>query len=439
MESTSTASIKLVRAGLAAVFAFSVWRAATQSVTPGEAWNYVNYIAPAWKEALSHYDTNNHVLNTLLVRISTARIHLTEFSLRLPSLLFGALYLLAVYRLARRWFSGRIFLAVAGLLTLNPLVMDAMSEARGYGMALALLMWALIWTADAWERGGVITAGIGVLLGLSVAASLAFLAPAAALILVLALSGRVKLGHVPHVAILTAFMLLVLPLNHAEKPVVTEGPTTLVQSMNVMASGSLGTGGVNPVAIEILLAAAIVLAIVAASRNSSVGKLAGGVLLGSFALLVLAHARAGAAFPEGGAIYLIPIVTVMVAAVVAASKKESVQLAFLVGAALLIAHHADHLSLAYHGAGDLAGARDLAKALRADAHQHAVRIAVWAEAEPVVRYYRERYRQANWTAIERPQPDASYDYYVLKAGDAGWAAQRGMRLIYRDAGLVLAK
>ena len=150
MESTSTASIKLVRAGLAAVFAFSVWRAATQSVTPGEAWNYVNYIAPAWKEALSHYDTNNHVLNTLLVRISTARIHLTEFSLRLPSLLFGALYLLAVYRIARRWFSGRIFLAVAGLLTLNPLVMDAMSEARGYGMALALLMWALIWTADAW-------------------------------------------------------------------------------------------------------------------------------------------------------------------------------------------------------------------------------------------------------------------------------------------------
>ena len=438
MESTSTASIKLVRAGLAAVFAFSVIRAATQSVTPGEAWNYVEYVAPAWKEALSHYDTNNHVLNTLLVRISTARIHLTEFSLRLPSLLFGALYLLAVYRLARRWFSGRMFLAVAGLVTLNPMVMDAMSEARGYGMALALLMWALIWVLEAWDRGGELRPAVGVLLGLSAAASLAFLAPAAALILLVALSKRVKLGYVPHVAILTAFMLLVLPLNHAEKAVVTDGPSSFVQSLDLLAAGSLGSGSVNSVVIEVVFGALIVIA-AAAMRTSPVGTLAGGTLLLSFALTLVAHTRAGAAFPEGGAIYLIPILTLAVAAVAARSRKDSVKVAFLVLAALMIAHDADHLSLAYRGAGDLAGARDLAKALRADAHQRAVRIATCAEAEPLVRYYRTRYGQANWTAIERPQPDATYDYYVLKAGDAGWAAQRGLRVIYRDSGLVLAK
>src|SRR2546427_2961314 len=88
MERTSTTSTNLARAGMAALCAWSVIRAATQSVTPGEAWNYDGYIGPGWRDAFARFDTNNHVLNTLLVRISTARIHLTEFSLRLPSLLF---------------------------------------------------------------------------------------------------------------------------------------------------------------------------------------------------------------------------------------------------------------------------------------------------------------------------------------------------------------
>src|SRR5947209_4808104 len=104
MERASTVSIKAARAGLAAVFGWNIVRAATQTVTPGEAWNYVSYIGPPWVEALKHSDGNNHVLNTLLVRISTARIHLTEFSLRLPSLLCGGFYIWAVYRLARRVF-----------------------------------------------------------------------------------------------------------------------------------------------------------------------------------------------------------------------------------------------------------------------------------------------------------------------------------------------
>src|SRR5664280_1405784 len=134
MEPTSTASIKTARWFLAALLAVNLYRAMTQSVTPGEAWNYDRFIAPAWTEALASFDVNNHVLNTLLVRISTAWFHLTELSLRLPSLLAGVLYLWVVFRLARRWFGdGLAFLAVIGLLTLNPMVVDALSEARGYG------------------------------------------------------------------------------------------------------------------------------------------------------------------------------------------------------------------------------------------------------------------------------------------------------------------
>src|ERR1019366_6870484 len=119
MEPTSTASIRIASWLLGGLLAVNLYRAMTQSVTPGEAWNYYRFIAPGWTEALSHFDTNNHVLNTLLVRISTACFHLTELSLRLPSLLGGVLYLLVVWRMARRCFGdGLAFLAVVGLMTL---------------------------------------------------------------------------------------------------------------------------------------------------------------------------------------------------------------------------------------------------------------------------------------------------------------------------------
>ena len=91
MERTSTASIRTARGLVAALAALNLYRAITQSVTPAEAWNYNLYISPDWRQALSQFDGNNHVLNTLLVRISTAQFHLTELSLRLPSLLCGLL------------------------------------------------------------------------------------------------------------------------------------------------------------------------------------------------------------------------------------------------------------------------------------------------------------------------------------------------------------
>src|SRR6266567_2438155 len=100
MERTSTASINTARWFVAVLAAVNLVRAMLLSVTPGEAWNYDRFVSPAWGEALAHFDLNNHVLNTLLVRISTGYFHLTELSLRLPSLLCGFLYLWVVYRLA---------------------------------------------------------------------------------------------------------------------------------------------------------------------------------------------------------------------------------------------------------------------------------------------------------------------------------------------------
>src|SRR5260370_34858948 len=245
MERISTASIKTGRWLLAALLAVNLYRAITQSVTPGEAWNYNRFIAPAWAEAFSRFDVNNHVLNTLLVRISTARFHLTELSLRLPSLLAGVLYLWVVYRMARRWFGGGLtFLTVVGLLTLNPLLIDAMSEARSYGMALACWMWALELILESLESYSAQKLNLSAMcLGLSVAASLAFAAPACALFVVYLVwfggggadalvRARPPGRALALIVVLTAFVLLVIPLNHPEWNTRAGAAASLRQTIN---------------------------------------------------------------------------------------------------------------------------------------------------------------------------------------------------------------
>jgi len=432
MQPTSTGLSKIAKIGLVAIFAWSLLRAVTQSVTPGEAGNYDRFIGPSWRESLLEYAPNNHVLNTILVRISTARIHLTEFSLRLPSLLFGILYMWAAYRISRRWFGeGRMFLAVLGLLVLNPILVDAISEARGYGMALACWMWAI----ELVVSGGSIS-WAGVLLGLSVSASLSFLAPAVALIVLTGM--RRKLGYMPHLAALTAFVLLILPLNHAEMDVIRTGATSLRQTLNGLTAGSLDTtDSVVAAVVRVGIGLLFVLGVCALIRRSlDLTYLMGGSLAISLTLVWLAHWKIGTAFPEGGGLYLIPMVTLFTASLVA--NRGRIELTFIVLAAMCAAHYADHVKLAYRGEGELAGGRDVAKALRKDAGVRGVRVAVSRPAEPILRYYRWRYRQANWSEID-PLHGGGYDYYVLTAQDQDLIKMRGLKVLYRDAGLVLAK
>src|ERR1035441_10320038 len=84
-------------------------------------------------------------------------------------------------------------------------------------------------------------------LGLSVAASLAFAAPACALLAVTLVwmrgapeSKGWRLA-LPQVAFLTAFVLLAIPLNHAEWKTLAVGATSLRQTTNEITALSLGT------------------------------------------------------------------------------------------------------------------------------------------------------------------------------------------------------
>src|SRR5262249_42357713 len=95
---------------LTALLLANVYRAATQSIVHDEALTYNWFVAgppiPAPGIAI-----NNHVLNTQLARHAIALFGPSELSLRLPSLLGGALCFGALFVLARGVFvSGPWFL-----------------------------------------------------------------------------------------------------------------------------------------------------------------------------------------------------------------------------------------------------------------------------------------------------------------------------------------
>ena len=128
----------------AIAMALVIFRAATQAITIDEASTYVFFVQDI---SPLHWlgSTNNHVLNTALMRLSTRLFGLSELSARLPALLGAGLYISACYRFCRR-LEGGILLQWTALVCLvySPFIMDYLVAARGYSLALGVLMTALV-------------------------------------------------------------------------------------------------------------------------------------------------------------------------------------------------------------------------------------------------------------------------------------------------------
>jgi len=124
-------------------FAWAVARACIQAVTGDEGETYNVWVATPnvthWYPA-----ANNHVLNSLLIRLFTSVFPLSPLSLRLPSLLGAALYIAVAYWMTRfltRDWAVRFPLFIC--LVYNPFVFDFFVAARGYGLATSLLLAAI--------------------------------------------------------------------------------------------------------------------------------------------------------------------------------------------------------------------------------------------------------------------------------------------------------
>jgi hypothetical protein len=182
----------------AALFAFcwAVMRARVQSITIDEATSFLLFCR--YRAAFIFWpSSNNHILNSALMWLTTHAFGISSLTVRAPALMGALLYIVICYFLCRVITDDFIlrFLILICLL-FNPLVMDFMVAARGYGMGGALLL-----TAIAISIGGLTirrrlpacTTLSSVALGLSFAANFSFAfvdAAALAAILVWAIRRR---------------------------------------------------------------------------------------------------------------------------------------------------------------------------------------------------------------------------------------------------------
>ncbi len=481
----------------------NVWRAATQSITHDEALTYQWFVSGSWDHLFNSYDANHHVLHTVLCKVFVGLLGLSEFSLRLASLLGGALYFWVVYRLSRLLFgeTWRLLLSTA-TLSLNPYVLDYLSVARGYGMALAFFLLGLYHLAGSAlgqrreDRWVLIEAGTA--LGLSVSANLTFLAPCVALAGAFLVSmflerrtgqvgnakskkkakkagsGRSLMSAVwklllPFLVVM--WIILSSPLTQATKAQFYVGTDTLWKAFQSLISAAFfqaphGRGflhlrqftvNTGYVLAILALAAAIVLAVRAAfrwNRNAALEKflfLTGMTAVGSILIVVAAHLAFGVPYPEGRTgLYWIPLFAlnylVMVGNLPGPSVRKRWLHAALVAPVLIsVAPFVVQFHVSYY-ADWMYGARSkemmhAIMARHASTPDRAVIIDGSWQFEPAVNFYRDLYRLAWLKPMERrnePLPGAGY--YVLLPQDARFVETFRLTPIYRDnlEGSVLA-
>jgi len=128
------------------VFVYAAIRAYCLSITHDEAITFLNHARGSFLDILTYRGQipgNNHLLNTLLIKIFTNLFGISEFVIRIPALIGLGLYLIGVYKILNLFLKRYSLLLGVCLLTWHPLMIDLFSCARGYSLALGFLILGL--------------------------------------------------------------------------------------------------------------------------------------------------------------------------------------------------------------------------------------------------------------------------------------------------------
>lgn len=472
---------------LGLIFAVNVYRAATQSVTHDEGVTYENFIAAPWTVVFNSYDANHHVLHTILCKVFVDFLGVWPFTLRLASVLSGLLYLFMVFRICERLFGeGWYLLLSALLLSLNPYLLDFLSAARGYGMAVAFLFWAL-WEMLEWLRDPQTQRAVraGVALGLSVAANLVLAPPAAGLALMfLAAIWKQRRSFQPAVTVTKkgtkkeqpnpfptlgqamvrfvvpfagiALAIVLSPLSNAGGGQFYVGTESLRAGMESLVRSSLP---ITPewvivalawVVLPALLMASAVVAWRAAARWTAAtllercAMLAGGAMLLAFLAMTAAHLLFNVPYPEGRTgIYWIPLFTL--AGLTLARLWERATIFLAVPMAACVAVYAAEFRVSYYA--DWPYDRDsktlasLIRERKPPAADRKLRVEGSWQLEPSFNFYRAS-DHMDWIAEEeRETPKPGADFYLLLAQDGHFVSDLHLKIVYqgKESGSILAQ
>ncbi|HKC25554.1 MAG TPA: hypothetical protein VKF32_12470, partial [Thermoanaerobaculia bacterium] len=165
-------------------------RASRLAFTHDEAFTYNHYISKPLGTILE-FDgperSNNHLVNTLLAKVSGHFLGKRELPLRLPNLAAFAVYLVFAWLLLCRRAPPLVALSGYVLASANPLLLEMFGLCRGYGLSIAFLVAALFLADRALERppAAHLEAGALAILGVGVLAQLVLVDSYAALLLIL--------------------------------------------------------------------------------------------------------------------------------------------------------------------------------------------------------------------------------------------------------------
>ncbi|MEO6039306.1 MAG: hypothetical protein ABIQ93_12915 [Saprospiraceae bacterium] len=131
----------------AACLIYIILRAWLLPITHDEGSTIINHVPRRLFDSLFYEreaNLNNHILNTLAIKALLGIFPGNQFVVRLPVLVGGCLYLWAGLALCRR-LSDHALIRLFGVVMLlgNPFLLEFFSLARGYGLALGLMMMAL--------------------------------------------------------------------------------------------------------------------------------------------------------------------------------------------------------------------------------------------------------------------------------------------------------
>jgi mannosyltransferase len=138
-----------------AVLAYATARAVLVPITHDEAFTFLHWSTAPWR-AIFLFEAperaNNHLLNTVLMKISSALFGPGEVALRLPNLLALASYLVSLWLLLRRFAAPALAISGLVLASANRHLLELFSLARGYGLCLGLLLPGLYFAAVSIEE-----------------------------------------------------------------------------------------------------------------------------------------------------------------------------------------------------------------------------------------------------------------------------------------------
>jgi hypothetical protein len=123
---------------------YIIYKASTTSYTHDESYTYTHYVHQGFMDIVSYKTpyTNNHILNTVLMKYCELLFGSSELSLRLPNILAFILYSIFIILLLYKYIPKLMFPFYL-LMVLNPHLLDFFALARGYGLSFAFLLMSL--------------------------------------------------------------------------------------------------------------------------------------------------------------------------------------------------------------------------------------------------------------------------------------------------------